>query len=375
MARKILVVDDDPMVLRGVRRVLERAGWTVQTASRVDDALAWLENEPGGPQAAIVDYDLGDHDGLPVLRWMRDRAVSAARILMTGHDDLPLVVAAVNRGEASRVLRKPFHHTEILEVIESALDTVEKLARATTERMIEEAMGERAAIDACLADRRLHLALQPIVKADDAMDVVAWEALLRPTHERFSNPTQLLLAVERHHQVAELGDRVLELASERVRRLPAGTQLFVNLHPLQLGDPERLDLAARGLRPCAERVTFEITERSRLGDIGNWEESIRRLQDAGFSIAVDDLGAGYSALSILADLQPRYIKLDMSLVRAVDASPRKQRLVQLLVTFGDATGATVIAEGVETEAERDALVDCGVPLLQGYWVGPPVTAQ
>lgn len=374
MERSILIVDDDPVVLRGMKRVLERAGWSVQTSHRVEEALAWLD-AGNRPSAAIVDYDLGDHHGLPVLQWMRDRAGSAARILMTGHDDLPLVVAAINRGEAYKVLRKPFHHAELLEVIESALNGVEQMARATTERMIEEAMGERAAIDACLADHQLRLALQPIVRAHDLLDVVAWEALIRPVHPRFGNPIQLLLAVERHHRVHELGDRVLALAVQHVRRLPPHQQLFVNLHPLQLADPDRLERGAAGLAPYADRVTFEITERSRLGDIDHWEESIRRLQAAGFSIAVDDLGAGYSALSILADLQPRYIKLDMSLVRGIDGSAGKQRLVQLLVTFSEATHATVIAEGVETAAERDALVACGVPLLQGYFIGAPVTAQ
>ena len=89
------------------------------------------------------------------------------------------------------------------------------------------------------------------------------------------------------------------------------------------------------------------------------------------SIAVDDLGAGFSALSILADLQPAYIKLDMSLVRNIHREPRKQRLVSLLRSFGDATDAAVIAEGVESEGETRALLDCGVRLLQGYHLARP----
>ena len=98
---------------------------------------------------------------------------------------------------------------------------------------------------------------------------------------------------------------------------------------------------------------------------------VEELQEKNFSIAVDDLGAGYNALSILADLQPRFIKIDMSMVRNVHEIPRKQRLVDLIVKFGEATGALVVAEGVETELEAEALRECGAHLLQGYYFGRP----
>ena len=87
---------------------------------------------------------------------------------------------------------------------------------------------------------------------------------------------------------------------------------------------------------------------------------------------MDDLGAGYNALSILADLQPRIIKIDMSIVRNCDTELRKQRLVDLLAKFSDATGAMMVAEGVETEAEAIVLRKCGAHLLQGYLFHKPV---
>jgi len=93
--------------------------------------------------------------------------------------------------------------------------------------------------------------------------------------------------------------------------------------------------------------------------------------EMGFSIAVDDLGAGYSSLSVLAELQPRFIKVDMSIVRGIDTEPRKQRLVDLLTRFAEATGATLIAEGVETTEEAEALRSCGAHWLQGYLFGRP----
>ena len=86
---------------------------------------------------------------------------------------------------------------------------------------------------------------------------------------------------------------------------------------------------------------------------------------------IDDLGAGYAALSSLASLQPEVVKLDMSLVRGVDRQPIKRRLVASLQTLGEPLGLTVIAEGVETNAERDTLVSIGCDLFQGFLFARP----
>jgi EAL domain-containing protein (putative c-di-GMP-specific phosphodiesterase class I) len=148
-------------------------------------------------------------------------------------------------------------------------------------------------------------------------------------------------------------------------------KLFMNLHPDELASPAGVCERLVALQPWAHRVVLEITERSRLQGIEAWEDSVDAVTKMGFSIAVDDLGAGYSSLSVLAELQPRHIKVDMSIVRGIDSEPRKQRLVALLCRFADATGANLIAEGVETQEEAAALRICGAHMLQGYLFGRP----
>ncbi|MEO0604071.1 MAG: EAL domain-containing protein, partial [Myxococcota bacterium] len=106
-------------------------------------------------------------------------------------------------------------------------------------------------------------------------------------------------------------------------------------------------------------------------DVPRWEESIGWLNANGFSIAVDDLGAGHSSLLMVADLEPAYLKIDMDLVRNLHHSPRRQRLVSLLQTFGDATQTQVVAEGVESEDEVHTLLSCGIHLMQGYYWAMP----
>jgi EAL domain-containing protein (putative c-di-GMP-specific phosphodiesterase class I) len=116
---------------------------------------------------------------------------------------------------------------------------------------------------------------------------------------------------------------------------------------------------------------IELTEQDSVLNAPTWQSSLSMLESFGFQIAVDDLGAGYSSLSLLADLQPQFIKIDMSIVRGVHLSQRKQRLVGLLCRFADASHARIIAEGIEEEAEAKVVKDLGAHLLQGYLLGRP----
>jgi EAL domain-containing protein (putative c-di-GMP-specific phosphodiesterase class I) len=99
---------------------------------------------------------------------------------------------------------------------------------------------------------------------------------------------------------------------------------------------------------------------------------MRRLRNLGFRIAVDDLGAGYAGLSSFSQLEPDFVKLDMSLVRGIDASSSKSSLVRSMVhVCTQELGMRVVCEGVETKAERDTLEGLGADLLQGYLFGKP----
>ena len=153
-------------------------------------------------------------------------------------------------------------------------------------------------------------------------------------------------------------------------RIPAEVLLFVNVHPGQFADPDLLE-SFRPLLPHAERVVLEITERSDLHANVGWERQVTLLNEAGFRFALDDLGAGYNSLVMLADLRPAFIKIDMSIIRGLHLKQRKQSLVELITKFANANGERVVGEGVETEEEAQALRRCGVDLVQGYLYGRP----
>ena len=121
-----------------------------------------------------------------------------------------------------------------------------------------------------------------------------------------------------------------------------------------------------------ERIIFEVTEGERIED-GPWlAEILREYKRCGLLTAIDDFGAGYAGLTLLANFQPDLIKIDMELVRNVDRSRSRQAIVKGLVRICGDMQVRVIAEGVETAGERDFLVDAGIDLMQGYLFSRPV---
>ena len=101
---------------------------------------------------------------------------------------------------------------------------------------------------------------------------------------------------------------------------------------------------------------------------------VAKLRKIGFRIAIDDLGAGYAGLTSFANLEPEIAKLDMSLVRNVDTVPKRRKIIESMARLCKEMGILVVAEGVETVAERDVLIECGCDLLQGYLFSKPAKA-
>jgi EAL domain-containing protein (putative c-di-GMP-specific phosphodiesterase class I) len=152
--------------------------------------------------------------------------------------------------------------------------------------------------------------------------------------------------------------------------IPDDALMLVNLHATDLFDDALLD-DRNPLLPFASRVVFEVTEQASVRCADELPERVRALRALGFRLAVDDLGAGYSALSVLAELEPEIVKVDMSIIRGVDRSLTKQRVIRSVLHLALDIGSTVICEGVETVRERDTLAALGCDWLQGYLFARP----
>jgi len=119
------------------------------------------------------------------------------------------------------------------------------------------------------------------------------------------------------------------------------------------------------------RLIFETVECEHLDNNSHLTNILREYREFGFKTAIDDFGAGYSGLTLLADFQPDLIKLDMALVRDIHHDRVRQAIVRGVVTICAELGVTVIAEGIENAGERDFLADCGIFLMQGFWFAKP----
>ncbi len=171
-------------------------------------------------------------------------------------------------------------------------------------------------------------------------------------------------------RIQDLGRRIRHLALERYRPSSDEHLLFVNLHAQELFDPQLLDTRDL-LRKRASRVVLEVTEHENIENHADLLPRIQALRELGFRIAVDDVGSGYSGLTSIVSLQPEFIKLDMSLVRGIDGSFVRQRIVRAMTSLSRELGTRVIAEGIETEAEYCTLRELGCDWMQGFLLGRP----
>lgn len=369
----VLVVDDDATVARAFTRILRAAGYVVQTASNGRLAVDMLGR--GDFDVVLSDIAMPGMDGVQLLRSIRERHLDIPVVLITGGPSIDTAVKAVEYG-AFRYLTKPVENRELRAVVERALFVhrmarIKRQAAALSEGGVGVVPGDLAGLEISFqrAMASLWIAYQPIVRWSERR-VYAYEALMRSEEPSLPHPGAVLEAAERLDRVHDLGRTIRALAVAPLDQVPPETKLFVNLHASDLADDSLL-FADTPLAQCASRVVLEITERSRLDRIPELRRRVARLRELGYRVAVDDLGAGYAGLNHFTLLEPEVVKLDMTLVRDVDREPTKQRVVGAMISLCRDMGLDVVAEGVETEAERDTIVDLGCDLLQGYLFSPP----
>jgi EAL domain-containing protein (putative c-di-GMP-specific phosphodiesterase class I) len=372
---RVLVVDDEVPLRELFATVLSDAGWRVDVADSGAEALKLL----GGQHYDVVlsDIDMPGMSGLQLLQAVRARDLDLPVLLVTGHPQLESAVQALEQG-ALRYLLKPVALNDLTEAVAGAarLHRVARLKRQMLAHLgsDDRLLADHAGLEASFASGLLSLRLvfQPIVRAQDG-EVFGYEALARTSEPRLPHPGVLFDVAERLDRVHELGRAIRGHAAQFIDRggIPVA---FVNVHPLELSDDALLRPDAP-LSRHARSVVLEITERQSTDGVPGLAARIKALRDLGYRLAIDDLGAGYAGLSTFALLEPDVVKLDMSIVRGCDHEPVKQQLIRSMTTLCKELGALVVAEGIETPAERDTVVGLGCDLLQGFLLGRPMEAD
>jgi EAL domain-containing protein (putative c-di-GMP-specific phosphodiesterase class I) len=222
------------------------------------------------------------------------------------------------------------------------------------------------ALSTLISKAELGVVFQPIVNLATGA-IFAYEALVRSKNPEIQGPSELFEQALSLGCVGRLGRMIRELAVP----LAAGRPLFVNIHPRELEErwlvrPDDPIYAHDG------PVFLEITETVPLSHYRLCIDVLREVRDrSGAFLVVDDLGAGYSNLKRIIDLEPRIVKLDRELISNLDSNRRQRQLVSSVVQLCADLDAEVVAEGIETEDELQALMDAGAHYGQGFLLARP----
>jgi len=230
--------------------------------------------------------------------------------------------------------------------------------------------------------RGLSLHFQPQIDIATG-GVIGAEALMRWTNDRGENipPNRFIPVAEYSRLIIDLGEWVLCSACEQLREWDraghGALRMSVNVSPAQFRDPNFVGMARRcilgyGIDPG--RIELEVTESMALTDSEMVVETLHKMKSFGVSIAVDDFGSGYSSLGHLHRLPLNRLKIDRAFVSDLKAGSSGSTIAEMIVKLSRMLGLAVIAEGVETGDQLDALRGMGCQEVQGYYFSPPVPA-
>jgi EAL domain-containing protein (putative c-di-GMP-specific phosphodiesterase class I) len=378
---RILVVDDSVANVTLLCRLLEKSGMGhvegVTDSSTVIDLVKTFD-----PDIVLLDLHMPEPDGYRLLQEIGDLVGDGYLpvVIITADVDQQAKERALHAGAAD-FLTKPYPATETLLRVRNLIRTrrlhqvVQDRATALTHELevhkVEER--ERAAsadqIAALLDDiaGNLTMVFQPIVSLELG-ETVGYEALARFQLEPQRPPNEWFLAAFAADLGPELERAAIEAALDELDGLPRDVSLSVNVSPRTLLTAATTELIDRR---SDRMIVVELTEHEPVTDYGPINDAMDGLRAGGARLAVDDAGAGFAGLHHILRLRPELIKLDRLLVTGIDNDPARRSLAAALMTFAGETGAQLIAEGIETEAELATLTDLGVHYGQGYHLGRP----
>jgi len=344
-----------------------------------DQAIELAERHQ--PQVCVVDVTMPGGGGPRATRVIRERCPRTEVLARSGHEDRQSVVEMLRAGACGylvkgndpeqlvRAVRDAARGQRTLsaEVAEGVVDELaDHLAREDADRLRRRE--QEARLDRVLAEGLLGIVLQPIVELG-SREVVAFEALARFAMEPVRAPTLWFAEAAECGRLLELELAAVHAAFARLADLPDGTQLTVNASPATAASDAFFAALPRGAG--GERVVVEITEHAPIEDYDVLAPSIQRLRRRGVRIAIDDAGAGFASLRHILRLSPDIIKTDMTLTRRIETDRAERALTRALISFAAEIDATIVAEGIQSEAEIDALRELGVGYGQGFHLGRP----
>lgn len=397
---KVLVIEDEEMVRETLLQLLETQNFTVNLAEngRVGVQMALAEI----PDLVLCDVQMPELNGYEVLQLLRQNPLSAKIpfIFLTAQDGKDDFRRGMDLG-ADDYLSKPFTQSELLQAIHSRLEKHQAVIKPLTDALqnAEKRLNEwiksthtnglsleklelEAMLRQALTRGEFQLYYQPQVDIATG-HITGAEALLRWKHpERgMISPTEFIPIAEQTGLIIPLGDWVLFSAcTQAVQWIESGFTNFrisVNLSARQLSDP---DLPQRVFRILEStqlnpgNLELEVTESAVMENTFAANQTLGQLKERGVRIAIDDFGTGYASLGYLKDFPFDTLKIDKSFVQNVHCESKNAAIIKAVILLAHSLNLEVVAEGVETHAELNFLVEHECELLQGYLFSRPIPA-
>jgi EAL domain-containing protein (putative c-di-GMP-specific phosphodiesterase class I) len=379
---RVLIADDEPELRVALAELLSHEDGLELVGSAGDAEEAIVLATECRPHVALVDVKMPAGGGPRAARGILRASPETRVIALSAFEDRQTVLEMIRAGAVGYLAKGTAGEIIVHSIAQvarggtslsaGAMDDVVRELSSQLRREEIELEGRVARVERIrrfASGRGLSIVFQPILdlrtRALVGMEALArFDALLhRRPDEWFAEAHELELGVEL--ELAALRKAVAALP--RMPELLDGPYLSVNCsHRAAMSEDVALLLA-----PHAARVVVEITEHERVEDYALLAQALERLRSEGARIAIDDAGAGFASLRHTLQIAPDMVKVDISLTRDIDKDRAKRALASALISFADEMGMQIIAEGIETKAELDTLMELGVAFGQGFYLAKP----
>jgi EAL domain-containing protein (putative c-di-GMP-specific phosphodiesterase class I)/DNA-binding NarL/FixJ family response regulator len=376
----VVLADGNPVFLEALSLVIEDVPGFDLVGKARDTAGAIRAATLYKPDLALVDWQVPGAGGAVAAAEIASSSPTTRVVALAAAGEREAILQMLRAGAASYVL-KSVTAPNLVEILQQTAARGGALAQEVAPGVIEELVvqlprsedgddrdAERLArVRSVIDHHAFEIAYQPIVGLAEGR-VVGVEALARFDTSPSRSPDIWFGDAVAVGLGAELDMAAAQTALRIVPELPTGVDLFLNVWPESIFSDRFASVMAGA---DAESIVLELTEHAPVQDYDRLTGAIDTLRDTGFRISVDDVGAGYSSLRHLLNVRPDVLKIDISLCRFIGSDRARQVLAGAVASLGRELGATVMAEGIETSAELQAVRDLGVDAAQGNYLGRP----
>lgn len=376
--RSLLILDDNPQAAKLFKRFAAKAGLQALAFTEPRDFFAELSARDTSPDV-LLDLNMPDIGGIDVVEKLQ-KANFSGRVFLTSGADAPVLEAAgrLLSGSGAKIaglLPKPFSFADFERLVTSQPSADPDKEKSSPPDTLICSREEFAQIQATL-----QLYFQPKIWAK-SRKLAGFEALARfwNADGEMLSTDDCIAQLQSHGRLDSLTETVIEKSMEWASEVLADDlHLAINIEPEFFEQPEGLEKIERlrkekGLK--ASQFIFEVTERAGLPDDENVLKSFTKLRVAGYGIAIDDFGIGFSSLKQLSDFPFSELKIDGNFVARMEQEERAAEIVRAMVRLAKRTGILCTAERVETESAAQILEEAGCDQLQGFWTGRPAPAD